>query len=168
MDFLEWLRGALPSSVLKIFGLEELAEDGTLVVPLSEKWHIQQDLARLIILLYRVAEKQGIRFRIVEGCRSSSEQNRRFLAGDTNARAGQSPHNPDAENQLMAMAVDFETIPPSEELRTKVGKLAEGLGLIWGGRFKSGVWAGKNKDTWHLELPDWKRRRGALRGRLIG
>lgn len=160
MDFLDWLKAQLPSSVTRIFtkGIEEkLANDGAMVIPLMQKWNIDRELATKVILVYRLAEAKGYRFRLVEGWRSCSEQNRRFLLGETNARCGQSPHNPSP-----ALAIDFEAIPASEANRKAIGKIAENAGLIWGGSFMSGVWSGKNKDTWHLELPDWKRRRGTL------
>ena len=142
MDFLDWLRAHLPSSVVKIFSgtkevTEQLEKDAALIVPLRDTWGISLDLSRSLILLYRLAEREKVRFKIVEGFRSCTEQNRRFSVGDSKARCGQSAHNPcgveSREEKCPALAVDFETIPASSASRAKVGQLAKSVGLEWGG-----------------------------------
>ena len=167
MDFLDWLREHLPSSVVRIFSgtqevADQLAKDSALVVPLATTWGISLDLSRSLILLYRLCEREKtpLRFRIVEGFRSCSEQNRRFLLGDSKARCGQSAHNPcgveTREEKCPSLAVDFETIPPSAASRARVGALAKTVGLEWGGD-----WTGF-PDTWHLQVRGWEEKRGSL------
>ena len=165
MDFLDWLRAHLPSSVVKIFSgtkevTEQLEKDAALIVPLRDTWGISLDLSRSLILLYRLAEREKVRFKIVEGFRSCTEQNRRFSVGDSKARCGQSAHNPcgveSREEKCPALAVDFETIPASSASRAKVGQLAKSVGLEWGGD-----WTGF-PDPWHLQVRNWKEKRGSL------
>lgn len=90
--------------------------------------------------------------------RSNAEQESLYALGRTkkgsvvtNARAGQSKHNPDATGKARA----FDAVPlingkpqwNDSDLYAKVGALAESLGLLWAGR-----WRGSLKETAHFEL----------------
>lgn len=119
-------------------------------------------------LLTNVERVTGLTWGIVSAKRSLAEQHALFLQphdgkdndGDgkideadekvTNADAGQSPHN-------FAMACDCCPMKDGnfwweapDRYWQMYGELAEGMGLVWGGDFKS------ISDKPHIEDPKWK------------
>ena len=106
-----------------------------------------------------------IDIRITHTLRTMDEQRHLYAQGRslpgnvvTNAEPGSSPHN-------FGMAFDIcfegktlaECYPPASDPRwAQVAAIGEGLGLAWGGRWKS------LKDLPHFERPDWKLARGVF------
>lgn len=88
--------------------------------------------------------------------RSNAEQDELYAQGRTkpgrivtNARAGQSSHNPDQTGKSRA----FDCVPmvggkpqwSDNDLYLKIGKIGEEIGLKWSGR-----WSGKLKEVAHF------------------
>ena len=97
------------------------------------------------------------------GLRSISMQNKLYAKGRTepgdivtNAKGGSSPHNFDLARDCYPCKVSgqpwFEA--PNSLFQT-FGKIAETIGLTWGGHFQS------IKDWPHVEYRDWRRVRQA-------
>lgn len=94
------------------------------------------------------AKEQGINLSVVQGYRAPGEQQALYTsgAGVTNAPALMSYHN---------YRLAFDVVPeeyineknwnPTGELWEKIGVIGEGLGLTWGGRWRS-------PDRPHFEL----------------
>lgn len=109
-----------------------------------------QDLARQLVI---ESGLQGIDARVISGTRTYEEQaelRRKYEAGGPKAaRPGFSNHN-------FGLAFDIGVFHGSEYIEegpsyTRVGKIGQSLGLIWGGS-----WGGKDEDPPHFELrPRW-------------
>lgn len=95
--------------------------------------------------------------------RPNAEQDELYARhdGSTNARGGQSAHNPDAQGKAHA----FDGCPQrggkpvwgyrakdDAELWRQYGAAAEAAGLLWSGR-----WTGKMKEMAHCQDPDWRK-----------
>lgn len=96
--------------------------------------------------------------KIVVTWRDAAEQGAAYDKGLSNARAGQSPHNCTLPDGTPASkAFDFAILESSgayvtngtDSRYTAAGKIAEELGLVWGGRFS-------HPDFDHIELANWK------------
>ena len=112
-----------------------------------------EELARKLTGL---CEEAGIQLLIYCTLRSNEEQEELYKIGrglpgriKTNARAGQSSHNPNAAGKARA----FDCVPlvggkpawDDKALYLKVGIIGESIGLKWAGR-----WTGKLKETAHF------------------
>lgn len=104
--------------------------------------------------LVRKAAEAGIQIRLTSGNRTYAEQDALYAQGRTkpgkvvtNARGGYSSHN-------FGLAADFTIFDGNSPVwespnYTKVGKIAESLGLSWGGRWST-------PDEPHVYLkPEW-------------
>ena len=108
-------------------------------------------------LLEAVEKATGRTWGLSDGRRTISRQDALYSQGRTtagkvvtNARGGYSPHNFGLAADLWPMkAGDFDWSAPLELFQT-LGTLAEGMGLVWGGHFRSIL------DLPHVEAPDWK------------
>lgn len=89
--------------------------------------------------------------------RSNADQNAAFAAGKSNAHAGQSPHNLMVDVRPAAKAIDFllkdydgKLIEDgADPLYANAGKVAESLGMTWGGHWQ-------HPDYDHIEAKGWK------------
>ena len=113
------------------------------------------------------AKKIGIDARVICGYRTDEEQNNLHKQGRdedgniinkkevvTNAKAGQSPHNPAGLNQSLAVDIaiyENGKINWNSPDYQKVGKIGQDNGLKWGGEFTS-----PKGDFGHFEVKDWK------------
>ena len=104
-------------------------------------------------LIAKCAEA-GIQLLVYRTLVSNEEQAALYKKGRgvlTNAKAGQSEHNPDTNGQAWA----FDAVPLLQgaaqwqdvETFTKIGLLAESIGLKWSGR-----WTGKFREFGHFYL----------------
>lgn len=113
---------------------------------------------KIIELKTNLETVTGLNWCVVSGKRSLAEQDRlyqqgRTTAGEivTKAPAGHSPHN-------FGLAVDLCPYNKVDELWWNApdrywrmyGEMAEGMGLVWGGNFKSIA------DKPHVETKDWR------------
>ncbi len=113
--------------------------------------HVTPELARKVLQILEIANREGFDLLVSQGFRSVAEQNKLYAQGRTtrgkivtNARGGQSNHN-------FGTAVDFCFIvggQPSwdERLYKNIGRWARIVGLKWGGNWRS------FKDLPHVEL----------------
>lgn len=132
-----------------------------------------EDLTRevhgLALAHQAACHEAGIDLLIYCTLRSNEEQDELYAIGRskpgkivTNARAGQSAHNPDSGGKSSA----YDCVPlrygkpvwgsSSKEdaaLWAKVGSLAEEVGLSWSGR-----WTGKMKEMAHMQSKTWVKR----------
>lgn len=93
--------------------------------------------------------------------RSSIDQDIAKAKGFSNASAGESPHNCcDSQGHPASKAFDFAIFDEdgryitdgTDDRYRQAGEIGEGLGLVWGGRWKEPA-----KPDWdHLELKSWK------------
>lgn len=112
-----------------------------------------EELARKFL---RLCEEDGIPVLIYCTLRSNEEQAELYASGrtkpgriKTNARPGQSSHNPDKNGKARA----FDCVPlvqgkpawDDKALYLHIGIIGESLGLKWAGR-----WSGKLKETAHF------------------
>lgn len=101
-------------------------------------------------------EAEGIQILVYCTLRSNEEQDALYASGrtisgpiKTNARAGQSSHNPDKTGKARA----FDFVPMihgkpqwnDKDLYLKAGILGESVGLKWSGR-----WSGRMRETAHM------------------
>lgn len=130
---------------------------------------------KLLLLIEMVERTTEVKWKIVEQLRSMERQKQLYNQptdgidndGDgqvdeadekvTNAKPGQSAHN-------YALAADCYPLrgakiwwAPPASVWNAYGTIAEGLGLVWGGRFKS-IPGG---DAPHVEFKDWRNFREA-------
>lgn len=99
----------------------------------------------------------GLECRIVVTFRDPTSQNKACAAGLSAASAGQSPHNcVSAQGLPSSRAFDFALFSGdmyitdgTDHRYSQAGKIAENLGLTWGGSWK-------HPDYDHCELMDWK------------
>lgn len=113
----------------------------------------------------QLCAKDGVELLIYCTLRSNEEQDSLYAMGRTakgnivtNARAGQSAHNPDKDGKSHA----YDCVPliggkpmwddkhPSWRI---VGARGEEAGLIWSGR-----WTGKLKEQAHFQDPGWSKK----------
>lgn len=114
-----------------------------------------QDYARALI---QAAAQQGIAIKVISGTRSYDEQNALFAKGRTkpgsvvtNARAGYSNHNFGIAFDIGVFDAQGSYVEESP-LYKVVGSIGTGLGLTWGGNWKT------VEDQPHFQLrPQWAR-----------
>lgn len=112
----------------------------------------------------QLCESQGVELLIYCTLRSNEEQNQLYAQGRTakgsivtNARAGQSAHNPNAHGQSEAYdccpMIGGKPIWDSKHPAWAiVGSAGEEAGLTWSGR-----WTGKLRETAHFQNPSWSK-----------
>lgn len=102
--------------------------------------------------------------RVTVTYRGPAAQKIAAITGKSKASYGQSPHNcVDISGNQCARAVDFAIIDPhgayvsnGEDHRyTQAGKLAESLGIEWGGSWKPEK-DGCDPDYDHIQMANWK------------
>lgn len=114
--------------------------------------------------LVQEAAKDGILLAVTQTLRTVAEQDVLYEQGRaksgkvvTNAKGGESPHN-------YGLAFDTAFVDTGNHITWNecrpgdweaLGKLGEGLGLVWGGRFRS------FPDRPHFEAPRWRTLIGA-------
>lgn len=113
----------------------------------------------------QLCKLDGVELLIYCTLRSNEEQNGLYAIGRTqpgkivtNARAGESAHNPDQYGRassydccpMVAGKPMWDSKHPSWAI---VGKRGEEAGLSWAGR-----WTGKLRETCHFQDPNWKRK----------
>jgi len=112
----------------------------------------------------QLCEAEGVSLLIYCTKRSNQEQDALYAIGRTlpgkivtNARAGQSAHNPNNEGYASA----YDCCPmiggkpmwdSKHPLWAIVGRCGEEAGLVWSGR-----WRGKLRETAHFQNPSWKK-----------
>lgn len=111
-----------------------------------------------------LCHERGVDLLIYCTLRSNDEQNSLYAQGrseggkiKTNARAGESAHNPDKNGKAAAYdccpMVHGKPIWDSKDPAWMiVGKAGEEAGLLWSGR-----WTGKLKETAHFQDPNWRK-----------
>lgn len=124
---------------------------------------VMQEMAKAHIA---ACEQAGITLLIYCTVRSDEEQAKLYAQGRTtpgkiitNARPGQSAHNPDKNGKGHA----YDCVPmrfgkpvwessnkEDSALWAKVGGLGESVGLSWSGR-----WTGKLREMAHFQDPNW-------------
>lgn len=121
------------------------------------------DMKRMAQRHIQLCKEQGYDLLIYCTLRPNSEQNDLYAQGRTapgkivtNARAGESAHNPDDNGK--AHAYDCCPLDGGKAIWDSnhpawrvVGSCGEAAGLVWSGR-----WAGKLKETAHFEDPLFK------------
>lgn len=118
---------------------------------LSELHPVWRDI---VVELLQLLDNAGIGGTVWTVYRDDAEQNRRFALGETNARAGESPHNVRIGRKPASLAFDFvvsqgETSQLQRDLQAWWGDV--GLGIIRGG-----VGPNKRPDLGHVEVPNWR------------
>lgn len=125
---------------------------------------LNSDMVGMARVHMQLCEVKGIQLLIYCTARSAAEQTALYAIGRslkgkivTNARAGQSAHNPD----LTGKASAYDCVPliggkamwdskhPSWAI---VGLYGEEAGLVWSGR-----WSGALRETAHFQDPRWKK-----------
>jgi len=100
----------------------------------------------------------GLNTHAIVTWRDPADQDAAKAEGLSNAAAGQSPHNCcDATGNPASKAFDFGIFKADGSYVTngtdahyiQAGEIAEGIGLVWGGR-----WIHPDYD--HIEMADWK------------
>lgn len=123
--------------------------------------HLHPDLRCKCRVFLDLCAAAGLSARLTHTYRSADEQDRLYARGRTapgprvtNVKGGQSKHNFALDGQPASKAFDFglfdagRYITDGSDFRyEQAGKIGEGLGLTWGGRWKSPF------DPGHLELP---------------
>ena len=110
-------------------------------------------------LIFALQEQHGIKVTVVQARRTLAEQNALFAQGRTtlgpvvtNAKGGSSPHNFGLAADLCPLKdngdCDWRDNQPAWGI---IGEVAEAMGLVWGGHFKSIL------DKPHVEDPDWRK-----------
>jgi len=125
---------------------------------------LNPSVSRMAEVHKKLCKERGVELLIYCTLRSNEEQDNLYAIGRTilgkivtNARAGQSAHNPDKNGK--ASAYDccpmisgkpmWDSNHPSWRI---VGEAGEEAGLSWSGR-----WTGKLKETAHFQDPNWRK-----------
>lgn len=126
---------------------------------------LNKSMRGMAIIHKQLCEAEGVELLIYCTLRSNKEQDELYVIGRTklgkivtNARSGQSAHNPNDEGY--ASAYDccpmingkpmWDSNHPSWAI---VGKCGEEAGLVWSGR-----WTGKLKEVAHFQDPNWSKK----------
>lgn len=121
---------------------------------------LRQDVHEMALKHVALCTAKGITLLIYCTLRSNAEQTELYKIGRTlpgkkvtNARAGESKHNPDKNNKSSA----YDAVPllygkpiwdSKDPVWAIVGALGESVGLVWSGR-----WQGSIRETAHWEAP---------------
>lgn len=120
---------------------------------------------QVIILMDNLEYSTEIEWTIVQGTRTIAYQNSLYDQGRkkdkngkiigsivTRAKGGQSPHNFKLAVDICPMKDGKLWWDAPDKYWNALGNIAEGMGLVWGGHFKSIL------DKPHVESPLWKAR----------
>ena len=125
---------------------------------------LHPDVATLAIQFKAEAAKQGIDVLIYCTLRDNTTQAELYAKGRTtagpivtNARPGESAHNYGCAWDCVPI-VQGKAMWNDDATYTKLGRIGEGLGLEWAGR-----WTGKLKEKAHFQLAGWKTIRAKIR-----
>lgn len=116
------------------------------------------------IIHKQLCAAKGIQLLVYCTLRPNAEQDALYLIGRsskgvvvTNARGGQSAHNPNKDGK--AAAYDCVGVVGGKAqwhakspLWAVIGAMGEEAGLVWSGR-----WTGKLKETCHFQDPSWRK-----------
>ena len=125
---------------------------------------LNEYVRRAAIVHKQLCAAEGVELLIYCTKRDNAEQTALYAIGRTspgkivtNARAGESAHNPDENDE--AHAYDccplihgkpmWDTRHPSWAI---VGRCGEEAGLVWSGR-----WTGKLREAAHFQNPEWRK-----------
>lgn len=125
---------------------------------------LNPEMRSMAIVHKQLCAAEGVELLIYCTLRSNKEQDELYEVGRTkpgkivtNARAGQSAHNPDEFGK--ASAYDccpmINGKPMWDAKHTSwaiVGKCGEEAGLVWSGR-----WTGKLREVAHFQDPNWRK-----------
>jgi len=123
---------------------------------------LSHDMMRMATVHKQLCKAKGIELLIYCTLRSNEEQDALYEIGRTksgkivtNARAGQSAHNPDEFGKSHAYdccpMISGKPMWDEKHPSWKIaGHCGEEAGLIWSGR-----WSGKLKETCHFQNPKW-------------
>lgn len=125
---------------------------------------LNQATRQMAVVHKQLCKMRGIDLLIYCTMRGNAEQTELYAIGRTkpgrivtNARAGQSAHNPDDNGRASA----YDCVPlihgkpmwdSKHPLWPIVGAAGEEAGLSWSGR-----WTGKLKETAHFQDPTWRK-----------
>lgn len=125
---------------------------------------LDENTRRMAISHKQLCAAEGVELLIYCTLRSNEEQDALYAIGRslsgkivTNARAGQSAHNPDKFGYahaydccpMIAGKCMWDSKHPSWAI---VGRCGEEAGLVWSGR-----WTGKLRETAHFQDPNWRK-----------
>lgn len=126
--------------------------------------HLNHFTQQAAVVHKQLCAAQGVELLIYCTLRSNAEQDALYEMGRTkpgkivtNARAGESAHNPDADGQasaydccpMIAGKPMWDNAHPAWRI---VGACGEQAGLVWSGR-----WTGKLKEQAHFQDPKWRK-----------
>lgn len=124
---------------------------------------LNQSTRQMAMMHKQLCAAKGVELLIYCTLRSNEEQTALYSIGRTktgdivtNARAGESAHNPDERGKASAydccpMIAGKPMWNSSHPAWKTVGKCGEEAGLLWAGR-----WAGKLKESCHFQDPYWR------------
>lgn len=125
---------------------------------------LNQAMKQRAIIHQQLCAANGIELLIYCTLRSNEEQDALYAIGRTksgrivtNARAGESAHNPNKSGKasaydccpMLAGKPMWDANHPSWRI---VGACGEEAGLLWAGR-----WTGKLRESAHFQDPDWRK-----------
>jgi len=125
---------------------------------------LNEAMQRCATVHKQLCAAKGVELLIYCTLRSNAEQDGLYAIGRTlpgaivtNARAGESAHNPDASGEssaydccpMIAGKPMWDSKHPSWAI---VGACGEEAGLLWAGR-----WSGKLKESAHFQDPNWRK-----------
>lgn len=100
------------------------------------------------------AEARGLRVTVTEGRRTYARQAELYAANPMGAaRPGTSKHETGLAFDVAFLRPDGSWSYDEREQWEELGRIGEELGLTWGGRWRSGRWAGTKGDRPHFEGP---------------
>jgi peptidoglycan L-alanyl-D-glutamate endopeptidase CwlK len=125
---------------------------------------LDEETRRKAVVHKQLCAAEGVELLIYCTMRDNIEQDALYAIGRTvpgkivtNARSGQSAHNPDADGYahaydccpMIAGKPMWDSKHPSWAI---VGRCGEEAGLVWSGR-----WTGKLRETAHFQDPNWRK-----------
>jgi peptidoglycan L-alanyl-D-glutamate endopeptidase CwlK len=111
------------------------------------------ELRGLALELIHQAEARGMRVTICRGRCTTEEQARIHAANPTgSAPPGSSRHEKGEAFDVCFLAPNGSWSWDESHPWQQLGELGERLGLVWGGRWRKGRWAGTKGDRPHFEL----------------
>jgi peptidoglycan L-alanyl-D-glutamate endopeptidase CwlK len=119
---------------------------------------LNPDFKEKVEMILEILEMStGYKWRVTEARRTITYQNELYAKGRTtpgsivtNAKGGSSAHNFGDAADIVPVKDGVFWWEAPKKLWDALGELAEGMGLTWGGHFKSIT------DYPHIEDPEWK------------
>lgn len=129
---------------------------------------LNDDTRFLALAFSDACHREGVDVLIYCTLRSNDEQAKLYAKGRTepgkivtNARPGESAHNPDLSGKSSAFdccpllhgkPVWGSSTKEDAALWSKMGSIGESVGLVWSGR-----WQGKLREMAHFQNPTWRK-----------